>query len=80
MHALEYHLALGAFHVQNAFVTQHARAVNIDDGTQEIFQFRRVQGSICLEDKAFHIVIVVMVVAMTVPMRMVMVTVVVVLV
>ena len=31
VHALEYHLALGAFHVQNAFVTQHARAVNIDD-------------------------------------------------
>ena len=80
VNALENHFALGAFHVQNAFVTQHPWAVNIDDGTQEIFQFRRVQGSICLEDKAFHIVIVVMVVAMTVSMRMVMVTVVVVLV
>ena len=80
VHALEDHLALGAFHVQNAFVAQHARAIDVDDGAQEIFQFGRVQGSVCFEDKAFHIVIMVMVVAVTVAMRMVMVTVMVVLV
>ena len=38
VHALENHFALGAFHVQHAFVTQHARAVDIDDSAQKIFQ------------------------------------------
>ena len=39
VHALENHFAFGAFHVQDAFVTQHARSVNIDDSAQEIFEF-----------------------------------------
>ena len=39
VHALKNHFAFGAFHVQHAFVTQHARPVNIDDGAQEIFEF-----------------------------------------
>jgi len=54
--------------VQDAFVTQHARTVNIDDGTQEIFQFGRVKRAVRLEDKAFDIVIMVMVMAMIVVM------------
>ena len=38
VHALKNHFAFRAFHVQHAFVTQHARAVDIDDSAQKIFQ------------------------------------------
>ena len=61
VHALENDLALGATHIQHAFVTQHAGAVNVDDGPQKIFQLGRIKGFIRAENKAFHIVIVVMV-------------------
>jgi hypothetical protein len=64
MHALEDHLTLGATHVQNAFVAQHAWAINIHDRPQKIFQLGRVKGFVGSENKAFHIVIVVMVVAL----------------
>ena len=44
VHTLEDDLALGAFHVEYTLVAQHARAVNIDDGPQEVFQFGRIEG------------------------------------
>lgn len=65
---MENHLAVCPLHVQNTFVTQHAGAINIDDGTQKIFQFGGVQRSVCFENKAFDVVVVVMVVTMTMTM------------
>ena len=67
VHALENHFAVGALHVQHALVAQHARAVDIDDGPQEIFELDRIECPIGLEHKTLDVVIVVMVVGM--PMR-----------
>ncbi len=64
VHALEDDLALGALHVQHALVAQHAGAVDVDDGTQEVFQFGRVEGTVGAVDEALHVVVMVMVVAM----------------
>jgi hypothetical protein len=61
VYTLENHLAIGAFHVQHAFVTQHARAINIDNGAQKVLQFGRVKGPLRPEDKALDIIIMVMV-------------------
>jgi hypothetical protein len=58
---LEDDFALGALHEQDAFVAQHAWAVDVDDGAQKVLQLGRVEGAVGLEDKAFHIVIVVVV-------------------
>ena len=62
MHALENHFPVRALHQQHPFVAQHARAVDVDDGAQEIFQFGGIKGSIRFENEAFDIVIMVMVV------------------
>ena len=64
VNALENHFALRAFHVQNAFVAQHARAIDVDDGAQEIFQFGRIKRFVRPENEAFYVVIMVMVVAL----------------
>jgi hypothetical protein len=66
VHALKNHFALGATHVQHTFVAQHAWAVNVDNGPQEILQFGRIKGSVRTENEALHIVIVVMVVPLSV--------------
>ena len=66
VHALENHLALGAQHVQHALVAQHARAVDIDDGAEKVFQLGRIKGTLGLEHKALHVIVVVMVVALLV--------------
>ena len=62
MHALEDHLAVGAFHVQHPFVAQHARAVHLHDGAKEVFELGRVERPRGPVDKALHIVIVVVMV------------------
>ena len=77
VHALKNHFALGAFHVQHAFVAQHARPINVDNGAQEIFEFGRVKGTVGFEYKAFDIIVMVMVVSVAMAMRVVMVAVVV---
>lgn len=41
--ALKNDLVIGAFHVQNTFVAQHAGSVDVHDGPQEILQLGRVQ-------------------------------------
>ncbi len=64
VHALENHFSIGAAQVQNAFVTQHAGAIHVDNGPQEIFQLGRIEGQVRPKDKAFDIVIMMMVVAM----------------
>ena len=53
VHALKNHFALGAAHVQHAFVAQHLGAIDVDDGTQKVFQFGRIKGAVRLEDEAF---------------------------
>src|SRR5574344_2064801 len=62
VYALENHLALGALHIENALVAQHARAVDVDDGTQKILQLGRVERACGTVNKALHIIVVVMVV------------------
>jgi hypothetical protein len=64
VHALKNHFALSASHVQHAFVAQHARAVDVDNGAQEIFQFGRIKRFVRPENEAFYVVIMVMVVAL----------------
>lgn len=46
MHALEDDLALGASHVQHALVAQHARTIDVDDGTQKILQLGRIERAV----------------------------------
>ena len=62
VYALEDDFALRALHVQNAFVAQHARPVNIDDGTQKVFQFGRIECALGAKNKALDIVIMVVMV------------------
>ena len=57
MHTLKNHLALRALHVQHTFVAQHARAINIDDCTEKIFQLGRVERPVGPEHKTLHVVI-----------------------
>ena len=56
------HLLLSALHVEHAFVAQHLGTVDIDDGTQKVFQLGRVKLTLGLVHKALHIVIVVVMV------------------
>ncbi len=63
VHTLEDHLFVGALHVQHAFVAQHLGTINIDDGTQEIFQLGWIKLALGLVHKALHIIVVVMMVA-----------------
>ena len=57
VHALEDDLALHVLHPQHALVAQHLRAVDIDDGTQKVFQQGRLEGPIGAKDEAFHVVV-----------------------
>ena len=60
---MEDHLLFGALHIEHAFVAQHLGAVDVDDGTQKVFQLGRVKLALGLVDKALHVVIVVVMVA-----------------
>jgi len=60
---LEDDLLVGALHVQNAFVAQHFGTIDVDDGTQKVFQLGGVELALGLVHKALHIVIVVVMVA-----------------
>ena len=64
MHTLENHLLFSALHIEHALVAQHLGAVDVDDGTQEIFQLGRVKLALGLVHKALHIVIMVVMMAM----------------
>lgn len=46
VNALENDLAISTLHVQNTFVAQHAGTVDINDGTQEVFQLSRVKRTV----------------------------------
>ena len=59
---MEDHLALGALHVEHTFVTQHARAIHLDDGTQEVLELGGIKGPCGAVNKTLHVVIVVVVV------------------
>ena len=63
MNTLKNYFALGAFHVQHAFVAKHARAININDCAQKVLQLGWAEGFVRTEYKAFHIVIMGMVMA-----------------
>ena len=68
---MENHLALAPFHIENPLVAQHARAVDVDDGAQKVFQLCRVKGAIGFEYKAFDVVIDMVVVPMVAVRRVV---------
>ena len=63
MHALEDHFLFGALHIEHTFVAQHLGAVDIDDGTKEVFQLSGVKLALGLVDKALHVIIMVVMVA-----------------
>ena len=48
--------------MENALVAQHAWSIDIDDRTQEVFQFGWIQRAFRLENEALHVVVMVMVV------------------
>lgn len=60
---MEDHLLFGAFHIEHAFVAQHLGAINVDDGTQKVFQLGRIELALGLVDKALHVIIMVVMVA-----------------
>lgn len=61
---LEYDTPVHTLHLQHAFVTQQSGTVNVQYGSQKIFQFCRVKSSAAAVHKALHIVIMVMVMVM----------------
>ena len=61
VHALKDDFALGAAHVEHAFVAQHLGAINVDHCTQEVLQLGWVERTLRAEHKAFDVVIVVVV-------------------
>ena len=60
---MENNFALGATHIQYAFVTQHFGAIDIDDGAQEVFQLGGIKGTLGFENKAFDVIVMVVVMA-----------------
>ena len=76
VYALKDHFAAGALHVQHALVAQHARAVDVHNRPQKVFQLGRIEWAGGTVHKAFHIVIVVMVVRVVSVLAMLMVVVV----
>ena len=46
VNALKNDFTVGTLHVQNTLVPKHSGAVDVDDGTQEIFQFGRIKRSV----------------------------------
>lgn len=67
---MEDHLLFGALHIKHAFVAKHLGAIDIDDGTQKIFQLGGVKLTLGPVDKTLHVVIVMMVMARPVVMLM----------
>ena len=63
MYTLENNFALGATHIQNAFVSQHFGAVDVDDGAQEVFELGGIKGTLGFENKAFDVIVMVVVMA-----------------
>jgi len=66
VYTLENNFALGATHIQNALVTQHFGAVDVDDGAQEVFELGGIKGSFGFKNKAFDVIVMVVVMARTV--------------
>ena len=60
---MENNFALGPAHIQNALVTQHFGAIDVDDSAQEVFQLGRIKGALGFENKAFDVIVMVVVVA-----------------
>ena len=60
---MENNFALGATHIQNALVTQHFGAVDVDDGAQEVFELGGIKGTLGFENKAFDVIVMVVVMA-----------------
>jgi hypothetical protein len=69
VHTLKNDFSVGALHVQHPFVAQHAGAIDIDHGTQEIFKLGGIKGAIGFENKTLDIVIMVVVVTVPVVVR-----------
>ena len=69
MHALKDDFSVTALHVQNAFIAQHARAVNVDDRAQKIFQLARIEGPLGFKYEALNVIIHMVVVAMLLLVR-----------
>lgn len=63
---MENNFALGATHIQYAFVTQHFGAIDIDDGAQEVFQLGGIKGTLGFENKAFDVIVMVVVMSVAV--------------
>ena len=63
MYTLENNFALSATHIQNAFVAQHFRAVDVYDGAQEVFELGWIKGSFGFKNKAFDVIVMVVVMA-----------------
>lgn len=63
---MENNFALCPAHIQNALVTQHFGAIDIDDSAQEVFQLGRIKGALGFENKAFDVIVMVVVVSVAV--------------
>ena len=64
MHALEYDFSVTALHVQNTLIAQHARAVNIDDSAQKVFELARIEGPLGFKYKTLDVIVYMVVVSM----------------
>ena len=64
MHALKDDFSVTALHVQNAFIAQHSRAVNVDDRAKKIFQLARIEGPLGFKYEALNVIIHMVMVAM----------------
>lgn len=63
---MENNFALGPAHIQNALVSQHFGAIDVDDSAQEIFQLGRIKGALGFENKAFDVIVMVVVMSVAV--------------
>src|SRR5690606_10585665 len=52
VHTLENDFSVSAVHPQDAFIAQHARAVNLDQAAQEFIQLRDVERAVAAEYKS----------------------------
>ena len=75
VHALENHFFVHAGDVQHPLVAQHARAVDLDHGAQEIFQLGGVEGAGSLVDEGLDVIVVGMVVRVVAVLAMLMIVV-----
>ena len=63
---MENNFALGPAHIQNALVTQHFGAIDVDDSAQEVLQLGRIKGALGFENKAFDVIVMVVVMSVAV--------------